>query len=706
MTRIKKTFCRICEPACPLQASVNEAGEIVELAPDPEHPLGGIPCNKGLFFLEVHNDPDRLNWPLKRKNDKLAGAAEFERLDWDVAISEVAEKIQALQNEFGNDAVAVYAGNPLAFDSRAIQVITELAATLGTNMFFSAGTQDCNNKFVTSTSMYGGRVSFIPDLAHTDYLLCIGANPKISHWTFISVPNDGGKILKNIKARGGKVTFVNPRKIESSTAATGETLQIRPDTDVFFLAALSNEIYRLGGFDNDKLQEYGKNVEAYLRFIEPWTADRVAGVTGIPAAQIRQVATDMVAANSAACYLSTGVNQGRQGTLSYWLSEMLNFATGNLGKKGGTYKSAQLGEPQPMPPVLHELDSPYGKIPLGASMMPGVLLSDLIQRRKIRAVICLGGNPLLSMSGEDQLMAAFARLDLLVCTDVSPNLTTEYADYVLAAADWLEREDITGFPLHTGTQLIPSVQYSDAVVPPKHDRRSDWWIMSRLLQALNVPSQLDEEDHRDGFKFIDGMLATRGLSIEKIKSQPYQTAFLEQPPKDTLFQTWVLHEDRKIECYPECFVKYGLFDRFERIWSELEQEPDDVLKLISMRTPHMHNSWMSNAPGMRGGYLAENCLRMCPADASRRGLLDGERIKVSNENGELECRLEVRDDLRPGAVAMTHGYGHQKAGKLGIASTRPGFNCNRLMPVGADTYEPLSHMSWMCGVPVAVERLA
>ena len=96
MGNVKKTFCRICEPACPLQARVNEAGEITELSPDPGHPLGGIPCNKGLKFLDLHNDPDRLNWPLKRSNEKSAESAEFERIDWDVAFTEIAEKIRAL----------------------------------------------------------------------------------------------------------------------------------------------------------------------------------------------------------------------------------------------------------------------------------------------------------------------------------------------------------------------------------------------------------------------------------------------------------------------------------------------------------------------------------------------------------------------------------------------------------------------------------
>lgn len=706
MSTTKHTFCRICEPACPLQAELDNSGEVIALRPDPGHPLGGIPCNKGVNFLDVHRDSDRLNWPLKRKNPKSQQNAEFERIDWDNAIIEVAQKIKEIQKEFGNDAVAIYGGNPIAFDSRSMTVVNQFAAAVTGNMFFGAGTQDCTNKFVTATAMYGCNVTFIPDLPHTDYLLCIGANPKISHWTFVGVPNDGGKILKDIKSRGGKVAFVNPRKIESSTDVTGETLLIKPDTDVYFLAALSNEIYRCGGFDDINLRLHGKNVDHYLRFIQRWTPDKVADVTGISAEDIRQVAKDMMAANSAACYLSTGVNQGRQGTLSYWLSEMLNFATGNLGRQGGTYKAEQLGAPLPEQPVQHEWQSPYGKIPIGASKIPGVLLSDLIERGNIRAVICLSGNPALSVGGgEQQLTKAFSKLDMLVCVDISPNLTSEYADYILPAADWLERADISGFTLFTGTQLVPHVHYSDAIVAPKHERRTDWWILSRLMQALDVPSPLDDVDHREGFKTLDAMLATQELSIEKVKSQPWMTSLLEQQRKDALYETCLLHEDGKIDCYPASFSQHGLFDRVDKIWSELVDEPDNLLKLISMRTLHMHNSWMANVPAMRSGNLAENRLRMCLADAESRGLMDGEHVKVFNENGELECRIEIRDDLRTGAVAMSHGYGHKKASRLSLASQKPGQNCNRLMPVGAETYEPLSHMSWMCGVPVNVERL-
>lgn len=703
----KRTFCRICEPACPLQAEVNDFGQVEKLRPDPGHPTGGIPCNKGLNFLEVHQDPDRLNWPLKRGNEKSANnSAEFSRINWDDALSEIAQQVLELQAKYGKDSVAFYNGNPGSFDSRGSRISSKFLGLLQSNKLFTAGTQDCSNKTAVGKAMYGGFVYFVPDLKHTDYLLCLGANPKVSHWTMVGVPNDGGQILKDIATRGGKVKFVNPRKIESSLQTTGDTLQIKPDTDVYFLAALSNEVRKLGGFNEEHLNKHGSNVETYLAFIQKWDADKVASITGIAATDIKGVAMDMVAAKSAACYLSTGVNQGRQGTLSFWLSEMLNFASGNLGRKGGTYKPPGLIKLRQMPVSHYDWDSPDGKQPIVIGALPCTLLPEMIESGEIKALICFWGNPLLSTSGGQQMRDAFSKLELLVTADILPTATTELADYVLPATDWLERADITGVPLNTGAQLIPNVQYTDAIVEPIQERRHDWWILSRLLQLMNLPSLLDEPDHDDGFKPINKLLGFMGTSIEEVRQQPYQTLMLEQPPKESLYETSILFEDGKIDCFPDIFERTGLFQRFKQIWDELGNEQEDILKLISMRTPQMHNSWMSNAPSMRTGSLAENRLRMNSFDADKRGLFEGDNIEVSNDNGKLTCTLEIRDDIRPGAVAMTHGYGNHFSQSLSVASAKPGANYNSLTPVGSNSYEPCSFMSWMCGVAVEVERVA
>src|SRR3546814_21040908 len=128
-------------------------------------------------------------------------------------------------------------------------------------MGFSAATLDASNKFAGAGAIYGSAGAFMaPDIYHTHYLLVLGSNPRVSHWTLVSAPNDID-VIKQVQRRGGKVRFVNPRRIESSTDETGPTLRIRPGTDVYFLAAVLHEIDRLQGFDEALIDRYGKNVE-------------------------------------------------------------------------------------------------------------------------------------------------------------------------------------------------------------------------------------------------------------------------------------------------------------------------------------------------------------------------------------------------------------------------------------------------------------
>jgi anaerobic selenocysteine-containing dehydrogenase len=545
-----------------------------------------------------------------------------------------------------------------------------------------------------------------PDLYNTNYLLCVGGNPKVSHWTIVSVPNDNGDTLKQIKARGGKVQFVNPRKIESSTPETGDTLRIKPDTDVYLLAAILNELKSRDAFDHSIIEKHGKNVEGLLEFVAQYPAERVAPITGIDADTIREIASDYMAADGAIIYVATGVNMGRQGTVAYWIAEMINFLTGNLGRDGGMYRPAGFCKTDlPLPEQEVSIDTSVGTLSMAHNYnpMPTTVLPDLIDNGDIKALVVLTGNPLLSTPAESKLRESFKRLDVMVATDIMRTDTVELCDYVFPATDWLEREDIPMFS--NGSQLRPYVQYTEAMVAPKYECRDDWATMSRLALELGPSELFERELNENGFAIINQMLAASDLSIDKLSQMPHQTAVIEQPPKEEFYQTDVHHTDGKIDCCPEDFIKAGLLERCEEIFKELEKESPDTLKLITMRTIHMHNGWLSNVPMFRKGINNLNPLNMSEEDAERLGLLDGDDIRVFNKFGSVETQVLINNDLRPGAVALTHGFGHKKAYGLKVASTKAGANYNQLVPTGAETHEPRSYMCWMTGVPVEVEPL-
>jgi anaerobic selenocysteine-containing dehydrogenase len=163
------------------------------------------------------------------------------------------------------------------------------------------------------------------------------------------------------------------------------------------------------------------------------------------------------------------------------------------------------------------------------------------------------------------------------------------------------------------------------------------------------------------------------------------------------------HSDKKIDCCPAIFETAGLFDRYETIFKELADEEPGSLKLITLRTRHMHNSWMANLGRFRQGGQATNPLHMCEEDAAARGIHDGDTVRVHNTHGEVMAVVAIDDDLRPGTVALSHGYGHAAAHGLNRASALPGVNCNRLTPSRLASFEPVSHMAWLSAVPVEVE---
>lgn len=702
----KRTFCRICEPLCPIVATVDDAGKITKLEPDRDHPVsGGFACHKGLNFLQVHEDPDRVNHPIRRTNPRSELPGNYERVGWDDALSDIGQRLRAVRDEHGPDAIGVYFGNPVSLNSNAFPLAASLAGQIGTKRAFNAGTQDTSNKPAAVEAVFGALNLFpIPDFAHTQYLLCFGGNPKVSHWTYTSIHRPMS-VLQDIVSRGGKVRFINPRRIESATEATGDVTLIRPDTDVYLMAALLNELDRTGRFDEAHIAKHGRNLDGLRAFIADYPPERVADVTGIDAETIRMIAREYADAPAASVYMATGVNQGRQGTLAYWLLMMLSFVTGNLGRVGGDYyaRGFNLNARGIRPQPAEQVETDAGPISVVGGSLPGYALGPLIaqENNPVRALIVLSGNPLLSMPGEAALRAALPKLDLMVHIDLYRNATGEYADYILPAADWLERPECNLSA--NAMQPRPFIQSVDAVVPPRHERRDDWWIISRLQQELGLPSGLDA-DEPDMLARSRKILSRIGLSIEEVRAAPAQSALLPQPERDSFYENVVFHEDKKVDCCPAAFD--DALVRCARIFSELESEEDGVFKLISLRTNYMHNSNLANMPALKRGAHALNPLHMHPDDAARLGLADGETAEISNPYGRVASPIALDQSLRPGVVAMSHGYGHAAAPGIRRAHAAPGVNVNQLMPTGPSSHEPLSNMAHLTGVGVSIRKCA
>ncbi|MGW0024618.1 molybdopterin-containing oxidoreductase family protein [Rhodococcus sp. NPDC003383] len=699
------TFCRICEPGCGLVADV-EDDRVVRLQPDQDHPVHkGFSCHKGVHYLRVHDDPNRLDRPLRRTNPRRTEAGDFEPVDWDDAVGEIAARLEDIRRRHGRNSLAIYQGNPSAFNGTYYANAAALARGFDTRMRFSAGTQDTSAKYAASEAIYGASMAHpIPDLLHTDYFLCLGSNPQVSHMTLMHVSDPMGKI-KAVKRRGGTVLFVNPRRIESSGPDTGNVLLIKPDTDFYFLAAMLHEIVFRIGYDRTEIEKHARNIDGLLEFVRRYPAERVAAVTGIEADTIRQVADDFCAAPTASIYMATGVNQGRQGALAYWMLNMISLFSGNLGRRGGNIYSR--GMTDVVQNSKRRREDPFFSSSLGETRtvggdLPAARLAEYIENPDdpIRALIVISGNPLLSVGGEQELRRALASVELIVTIDLYRTVTGEISDFVLPATDWLEHEDVN-FLNTMGVALEPYVQYTPAVVPPKGERRDDWWILSRIQQEMGVTTLLDAPDP-DPLAAADAAMRDAGLSIELLQSMPCQTAVLPEAVPSHVFTIAVQHDDGLIDCCPPVFRR--AYRTAEDILEELRAESADQLKLVTRRTPYMVNSWLHNLSILKQGVHQDNPLWMNPKDAERRDLAEGDHVTVRNRYGSIDAVLEYDDGLRPGVVAMTHGWGQRTARSLDVARHHPGVNVNNLSPTGIGAYDILSNQSHLTGINVEVTR--
>lgn len=699
-----KTFCRVCEPSCGLIAEVDN-DEIISLKPDKDHPVTrGFACHKGLATLEIHQDEDRLNYPQKR-----VAPGQVERISWQLAATEIAEKMAALKEKYGPDAIASYTGNPLAFNSLAGPAIGSFLLNNGIRRNFSSGTQDCTNKFAASEAVFGSStIHPIPDIDNTDFLLIFGANPRVSHMSFVSIA-DPMAALRQAKQRGADIRFVDPRYNES-IKGIGSHIAVKPDTDVYLMSAILHQLFEMGHVDEVRLNQYADNVAELKDFIADYPPEKVAGIIGIEASNVSALARDIAAAPSAAFYMSTGVNMGRQGSLAYWLLFMLSLVTGNLDKTGGNiysrgfYPAAKAGRAGNE--ITYE-ESPLGEFRRIRGTLPGNLMADMIlgDDNPIKGLIVISGNPILSMGSGEKLQRAFEQLEFVLVIDIYPSATSEYADYLLPATDMYERPDINICGL--GMQKEPFIQYTDFVVEPRAERKPEWWILRQIEIAQGFDAEIrDLDDYQSAieelglFNRFDHMLRQSGLGIDEVKKAG--TVVLKPVTPGNFFTDIIQTESGRVNCCPPSFRQ--ALDRCADIFEELSREADSQLKMISRRTNYMINSWFHNVSSLKRPRQLNNPVYLHPEDARARNLGEGSSVRVKNEFGNITSVVSLDDTLRQGTIAITHGWGYQ--GKsMKTANRHAGCNANNLLPSGPGSFEKVSNQSFMTGIPVEVEAV-
>lgn len=720
----KVTFCRICEPLCGMIATV-EDGTLTALRPDRDHPLSaGFACQKGIAFTEVVNDPDRVTVPMRRTADG------FEPVSWEEALDDIATRLTAVMRERGPGAIGWYMGNPGAFSYAHVLSIMAFIKGIGRGShFFTASSQDTNCRLMASQLLYGTPISVpIPDLTRTDLLVVVGANPVVSHGSFLTAPRIKDR-MHDIVKRGGRVVVIDPRKTE--TAAQFEWMGIVPDTDALLLLSLLQVMFAEGLAHTHAIDSLVDGLDWLRAQVAPFTPEATAPRTGVDPELARGLARDLAATPRAAVYGRLGTCVGRYGTLTSYLLDVVNLVAGNLDTPGGSVISG-LGVPgQRMVNIgmgallrrtYRRKRSRIGGFRAIIGSEPAALMAKEMQTpgpRQITAMFISAGNPVLSVPNGDELEAALDSLDLSVALDFYLTETTSHCDYVLPVTTMYERDD---FPLtFQPFQATPFRQATEAVIAPVGQARQEWQIVGELIGRMSHQSRVFAAITRSGkaLRRIGRPFTPRMLADGIIRLAAGGDGFGLRRSGFTFER---LSRDHAHGAVITPHLKTGVLkEAISYLRGRIQLQHDDIaaeiamvstlsgpgqafpLRMIGMREARSENSWMHNAPLLMRGDRGHHGL-MNENDAAELDIRDGSAVRVSSPYGSITVPVTLTKDIMPGVIAVPHGWGHKGTGGWKLANEAGGANVNRLTSSEPADVESLSGMAWLTGVPVRVER--
>src|SRR5262245_17109065 len=486
-TRLVHRTCSLCEAHCGVTVEVDAAvPRALSVRGDPDDPMGrGYLCPKAHGLLALQEDPDRLRRPLVREGGS------WREIGFEAAFELAAERLGAIRTAHGAEAIGAYVGNPNAHDIGSALYLPALLRALGSGRRFSASSVDQLPKMLACRAMFGGALTIpIPDVDRTQFLLVLGANPLASNGSLFTAPDLPGR-LRALRARGGRLVVVDPRRSETARLADRH-LFVRPGTDAFLLFALANVLFEEGRVRLGRLEPLVAGVAELQALAKEFPPEAVAGATGIAAGEIRRLARELAQAPCAAVYGRIGTCTQEFGTLASWLVDVLNTLTGNLDRPGGAMfprpAHGRAGdEPRGdgripyarWPSRVRGLPEAFGELPVAA-------LSEEIDAagdERVRALVTVAGNPVLSAPNGGRLARALAGLEFMVAVDLYLNETTRFADVILPPTAPLERSNYDAVFLALAVRNV--ARFSPRALEPPADAREQWWILAELCGRLN-----------------------------------------------------------------------------------------------------------------------------------------------------------------------------------------------------------------------------
>jgi formate dehydrogenase alpha subunit len=653
-----KTTCAYCGVGCGLVMGVR-GGRIVTVEGDRDNVVNrGHLCVKGRFGNGFVNHPERLTKPLIKRD------GEFVETTWDEALDLVAEKL----GTYGSDEIAVLSSAKITNEEN--YVVQKFArAVLGTNSIDHCA-RLCHAPTVSGLAQSfgsGAMTNSINEIPQTACMFAIGTNTTSAH------PIIAAKMKEAVR-NGAKLIVANPKEVDLCRFAD-IFLQHKPGTDVPLMMGMARVILDEGLHNEDFVGEHTENFEAFKESLEGYDMSFVEETTGVPAEKIREAARVYAQNGPAGIFYAMGITQHTHGTENVLATSNLALLTGNVGVESGGVNplrgqnnvqgACDLGALPNVYPgyqkvadtsIQEKFEREWNCSLSNDTGLTHVEIFDAIGESRVKALYQVGENPVLSEADANHVKEALEGIDFYVVQDIFLNESARYADVVLPAASFAEKDG-------TFTNTERRVQRVRKVIQPIGDSKPDWWIACKIAKRMgaqgfefNHPREIMDEINRVTPSYA-------GITYDRIEENG-----LQWPCTDTD------HEGTQY-LYGGQFRTPSGKGRFMPLeYRESEELPDEEYPLMlttDRSLYHFHTSTMTRKVKGLEALHEEELLMINQVDSDKLGIESGEMVEVSSRRGRVKVRASVTDICPPGLVSMTFHFFESPTNELTNAALDP-----------------------------------
>ncbi|HVP53524.1 MAG TPA: molybdopterin oxidoreductase family protein [Candidatus Eisenbacteria bacterium] len=667
MKRVVHAACpHDCPDACGTLITVEE-GRATKVQGDPAHPVTqGFLCAKVAKYLDRVYSPDRLLYPMRRVAPKGTGGAEaFQRISWDKALDEIVAKLKDISAEFGPEAVLPYSygGNLGVLNGGSMDM----------RFFYRAGASQLLRTICATTggeaivSMYGRKVGTEPEqFRHAKYIIAWGANihgNNIHLWPFV----------EEARRNGAKLVVIDPYRTRTAKVADWH-IPINPSTDVALAMGLMHVIVRDGLQDADYVARYAEGFDELQKRLPKYTPKQVSAWTGVSEADIELLAHEYATMRPAAIRVNYGIQRTQNGGAAMRAVCMLPVITGSWKELGGGLQLSTSGAFELNTTKLERADlmlkSPLGRAARCINMVElGKALTE-VNDPPVKALFVYNSNPAAVCPEHNLVVRGLKRDDLFtVVHEQFFTDTTDYADVVLPATTFFEHKDLVKSYGHLYLQV------SQQAINPLGQCKSNVELFRELALRMGFEDDCFREtvDEMIEKALSSGVAQLDGITRERLEHEPQVRLNVHGDGSDRPwlpFANGFPTPNGKARLYDGSLIALGMDPVAEFVPPEESRHTAMAkrypLELLARKADNFLNSTFVNLPSLQKMEQQQHVLEISRQDAERRGIRDGDRVRVFNERGEIVLQARVDGAVAPGVVGAKLGWAKLSEGGVNV----------------------------------------